>query len=204
MPARTYDEPSTHRSLLDRAREGDDEGWRLLVQVYGPVVYGWIRRCDVQAADAADVMQETFLAVSKSLARFDAQQPGASFRGWLWTIAKHKLRDRHRVDGRSVAPAAEEALYQDAIEKRSLSIAHLDDVDPPSNVESDTRSIKLRMLEVLRTSIQPRTWQMFWRTTVDGCDPADVAEEMNVSRWTVYKARARVMQRLRDEMRGFD
>lgn len=203
MPARTRDEPSTHRSLLDRARHGDDEGWRVLVQVYGPVVYGWIRRCGVQSADAADVMQDTFLAVSKSLARFDAEQPGASFRGWLWTIAKHKLRDRQRIDAREVAPAGEEAAFEKAAEKMAVRISHLDDVDPPSNLDADTHSIRLRMLEVLRTSIQPATWRMFWRTTVDGCDPADVAEEMNVSRWTVYKARARVLQRLRDEMRGF-
>ncbi|MCM2370487.1 RNA polymerase sigma factor [Aporhodopirellula aestuarii] len=194
----TRDEPSTHRSLLDRARDGNDDGWRMLVQVYGPVVYGWIRRCGVQSADAADIMQETFLSASKSLAHFDAERTGATFRGWLWTIAKHKLRDRQRAEAR------EPAQGNESIEKLAAEQWHLDDADPPSEIDDDLQSVRIRMLELLRTSIQPRTWQMFWRTAVDGCDPGDVADEMNVSRWTVYKARARVLQRLREEMCGFE
>lgn len=170
----------------------------MLVQVYGPVVYGWIRRCGVQSADAADVMQETFLAASNSLPRFDADRSGTSFRGWLWTIAKHKLRDQQRSDAR------QPGLGHEALAELENQRARIDDVDPPSEFEDDTRSVRIRVLELLRTTIQPHTWQMFWRTTVDGCDPADVAEEMNVSRWTVYKARARVLQRLREEMQGFE
>jgi len=181
----------------------------MLVQVYGPLVYGWIRRCGVQSADAADVMQDTFLAVSKSLPRFDAERTGTSFRGWLWTIAKHKLRDRQRSDARQVV-ADEDSGYRDALEKNAIQAAAQEDsatgedADPPSTLDEDSRAIQLRVLELLRTSIQPRTWQMFCRTAIDGCDAGDVAEEMNVSRWTVYKARARVLRRLRDEMRGFE
>ncbi|MGB7324387.1 MAG: sigma-70 family RNA polymerase sigma factor [Rubripirellula sp.] len=187
------EEPSTHLSLLDRARDGDDEGWRMLIQVYGPLVYGWIRRCGVQSADAADVMQETFLAVSKALGRFDADRSGATFRGWLWTIAKHKLRDRQRADARGPA----------FIDVTAIEWSVVDDADPPSEMDDDVASVRLRMLEVLRASMDARTWQMFWRTAVDGCDPATVADEMHVSRWAVYKARARVLQRLKKELSDF-
>jgi RNA polymerase sigma-70 factor (ECF subfamily) len=45
---------------------------------------------------------------------------------------------------------------------------------------------------------------MFWETTVEGRDPAHVAEEMGVSRWAVYKARARVLQRLQTQMSGME
>ncbi|QDT02988.1 RNA polymerase sigma factor CnrH [Rubripirellula lacrimiformis] len=192
MNVRDCDEPSTHRSLLQRAADGNDDGWRMMVQVYGPLVYGWIRRCGVQSADAADVMQETFLAVSKSLARFDADTAGSSFRGWLWTIAKHKLRDRQRAIARSAAGDSPSFLWET-----------LESPEPPSEFGDDVRSVRIRMLEVLRSSIDPRSWQMFWRTAVDGCDPGDVAEEMNVTRWAVYKARARVLQRLKTEMQDF-
>ena len=93
------DEPSTNASLLRRAQSGSADGWSMLVQVYGPIVYRWIRRCGVQSADAADIMQETFLSVTSALPRFDAHSPSSSFRGWLWTIARNKLRDRGRRDG---------------------------------------------------------------------------------------------------------
>jgi RNA polymerase sigma-70 factor (ECF subfamily) len=45
---------------------------------------------------------------------------------------------------------------------------------------------------------------MFWETTIETRDPADVAEEMGVSRWAVYKARARVLHRLQLEMKGLE
>ena len=193
MNFRTVDEPSTHRSVLELAKRGDDNGWRMLVQVYGPLVYRWLRRCGVQSADAADVMQETFLSVSKAIGRFDADRTGATFRGWLWTITKHKLRDRQRADAR--APVA--------IDLEAGGWTMLDDVDPPSELVDDVASIRMRMLEVVRSSIDSRSWQMFWRTTVDGADPGTVAEEMDVTKWAVYKARARVLQRLKKELQDF-
>ena len=177
------EEPSTHPSLLERARYGDDEGWQMLVQVYGPIVYRWIRRCGAQSADAADVMQETFLAVAKALPRFNLDQTGATFRGWLWTIARNKLRDRQRADQRSPI----------VLDGEALQWAERESSDPPSELADDVQSIQNRMLQVLRQSTDPKTWQMFWRTAVEGCDPATVAADLNVSRWTVYKARARVL-----------
>ena len=51
----------------------------------------------------------------------------------------------------------------------------------------------------MRTDFEPQTWQAFWRTTIQGESPSDVAAELGVSKWTVYKAKSRVLQRLRDE-----
>lgn len=192
-PLRTADEPSTHRSLLQRAQAGSDDGWRTLVQIYGPVVYGWIRRCGVQSADAADVMQETLMAVSQAIGRFDGDRTGATFRGWLWTIAKNKMRDRQRLDARG-----------DAVAIGGVDWDIVEGADPPSEIVDDKRGIELRMLEILRTKIEPKTWAMFYRVVVEGHDTIAVAEDMHVSRWTVYKARARVLKRLRQEMQGVE
>jgi RNA polymerase sigma-70 factor, ECF subfamily len=199
MNHRATQEPSTHLSLLERAKLGNDDDWRLLVQVYGPLVYGWIRRCGAQPADAADVMQDTFLAVAKSLERFDAERPDATFRGWLWTIAKNRLRDRQRANGAYIGtgdPLTQQTLDHVAWDRTGC-------LDPPSSMEEDTRAIRWRMIEALRDSFEPKTWQMFWATMIEGRDAQDVADAMNVTRWTVYKARARVLQRLQQELRGF-
>lgn len=193
MSLGSVDEPSTHPSLLERARRGEDQGWQLLVQVYGPIVYRWIRHCDVQSADAADVMQETFLSVAKALPRFELDRTGATFRGWLWTIARNKLRDRQRANQRG----------PQMLDGEALRLAELEQSDPPSELADDEKSIQDRMLHVLRQSTDPKTWQMFWRTTVENHDPSDVAKELGVSRWTVYKARARVLQKLRKEIDNF-
>lgn len=195
------DEPPTSTSMLARAREGDAESWKHLAQVYGPIVYGWARRCGCQSADAADVMQDTFESVARAISRFDDTREGATFRGWLWTITRNKVRDRARLAAEEVAvggTAANLALG------RILDHAAMDAAEPPTSADSDASIARRRVVEILRLEFDARSWKMFWETAVIGRPPTDVAEEMGVSKWAVYKARARVLQRLQDEMRGLE
>ncbi|MFK8110917.1 MAG: RNA polymerase sigma factor [Rubripirellula sp.] len=193
------DEPSTSESLLQSARRGDAEGWRSLAQIYGPIIYGWARRCGCQSADAADVMQETLAAMTSALSSFDHQQPGSTFRGWLWTIARNKLRDRARKVKDVATGGTDANLHLQQIVDAQTDF---DSLDPPSQAGDDLASARSRALALLRESFDPRSWQMFWETAVQGRDPSHVAEEMGVSRWAVYKARARVLQRLQQKMEG--
>lgn len=196
--AEQREEPSTCPSLLRRAVDGDAESWRSVAQIYGPVIYGWARRCGCQSADAADVMQETLAAISRGLARFEPDCAASTFRGWLWTIARNKIRDHYRdATVRGVGGTdAQIALQQspDAFDSHAL-----DEHDPPSSFESDSTGIRQRTLVLIRDSFDRRQWRMFWETTIQQRDAGDVAEEMGVSRWAVYKARARVLQRLKQE-----
>ena len=202
-------EPSTSVSLLQLAKRGDPDGWRRVTQLYGPIVYGWARRCGCQAADAADVMQDTFAAVAGAIGRFDHERDGATFRGWLWTITRNKIRDLER-DKDQVAIGGTDAQIQlqqiPRPEGNSPSIAAEREIsaEPPTSADDDASVIRQRALAVIRDSFDPRAWKMFWETTVIGRPPADVAEEMSVSRWAVYKARARVLQRLQIELDGLD
>jgi RNA polymerase sigma-70 factor, ECF subfamily len=55
---------STSSSLIDLARAGDDRAWRMIVQLYGSLLYHWCRQSSLQPADAADVVQEVFRTVA--------------------------------------------------------------------------------------------------------------------------------------------
>ncbi len=212
----THDsEPSTSTSLLYRAREGDGDSWRRLAQVYGPVVYAWARRSGCQSADAADVMQETFASVAKAIGGFDYSKPGSTFRGWLWTITRNKIRDRARAAGLTAAGgteanlkmqqvAGEEPLVDSELGDPQLVDSPVESELPPGDETSDIASVRRRTIELMRESFDPRSWRMFWETAVEGREPAAVADEMGVSRWAVYKARARVLHRLQQEMQGLD
>jgi len=104
-------EPATSASLLRDAQQGDPESWQKIGQLYGPIIYAWARRCGCQAADAADIMQETLTAVSRGLADFDHQRNDATFRGWLWTITRNKLRDlERRRDTGGAGGSSQEAI----------------------------------------------------------------------------------------------
>ena len=199
-PARE-NEPPTSYSLLQSAQRGDPDGWRQIATIYGPVIYGWARRCGCQSADAADIMQETLTAMSGALARFE-NQPDTTFRGWLWTITRNKMRDQTRRQ-REISEGGTEAnlrLHQTP----DPAADALNRSEPPSDLQSDLATARTRALLLLRDSFDPRAWRMFWETAVQGRDATAVAEEMNVSRWAVYKARARVLQRLQARMAGIE
>lgn len=195
-------EPSTSASLLQCACRGDVDGWRRLAHLYGPIVYAWARRSGFQEADAADVMQDTFAAVAKALPTFDDERQDATFRGWLWTITRNKLRDHARAAEAQAVGGTEAMIRMQQIPEESLAKIQSD--DPPSEPLSDAASVRRQAIALLRESVDPRSWRMFWETTIETRDPADVAEEMGVSRWAVYKSRARVLHRLQLEMKGLE
>ena len=58
-----------------------------------------LRRCGQllrEGEEALDVTQDVFRAVAGNIHRFRRDRPGDSFRGWLWTITKHKILDHFR------------------------------------------------------------------------------------------------------------
>jgi RNA polymerase sigma factor (sigma-70 family) len=82
--------------LLRAHGAGDAHAFARLYDRYDRPCFQFIRRTLGAAhADAAeDLHQETWMAVSKSAAAFDARK--ASFPAWLFTIARHKVWDHFR------------------------------------------------------------------------------------------------------------
>lgn len=83
----------TDADLASRARAGDDAAFAALMRRHKSPVYGFVRRYVGDADAAVDIVQETFVAAWKALARFDG---GRSFPVWLRAIALNKCRDRGR------------------------------------------------------------------------------------------------------------
>src|SRR5262249_24624815 len=188
---------ATSPSLLDRAREHQPEAWHRLVTLYGPLTYDWARKAGLQPSDAADVVQEVFTRVSTHLARFRREKAGDSFRGWLWTICANKIRDYYR-DLRS-RPSAEGGSTA------QVRLQQLPDAPPNEDSEDgslELRRLRQRALAQLREAFEPHVWEAFWRVAVEEQAPGDVARDLGVSVWAVYKAKARVLQRLRQELEG--
>lgn len=74
-------------ALLDRAADGDQDAWRLLVERNGAVVWGAARAYSMSRADAEDVCQVTWMLLAENL--HGLRQPEA-LPGWLTTTARRE------------------------------------------------------------------------------------------------------------------
>lgn len=182
----------TPASLLLRLRQrSDQEAWARFVDLYTPIISLWIRRRNVQPADAADLLQQVFVVLYRKLPEFRYRENG-SFRGWLQTVVRNKCHDHHRriahvqidlvdaIDGKLQTDPAEDSLES---EYRELLIA--------------------RALQLMKVDFQPATWQAFWDLMVEGLPVETVADKYGISANAVYLAKARVLRRLREELDGF-
>ena len=200
MGTDTYGNPepsSISSTLLERVRARRPESWQRLVDLYGPVVYRWCRQLGVSRSDAADVVQQVFAAVIVDVGQFRRDRPGDSFGGWLRTITRHRVCDHFRQrQGQASADGGTEAY------RRLLGVAEADEESTPAPPVEQEGRFSRRLLELVRSEFESRTWDAFWRIVVDGQPPAEVAAELNMSLPAVYKAKSRVLRRLRQELGG--
>ena len=185
---------ATSRSLLERVKADEPAAWDRLVALYAPLVLQWCRGWQLPEQDAADVFQEVFQAVVTHIAGFRKEREGDTFRGWLRTITRNKVRDHFRRRGRQ--PAGEGGTEAQG---RLAEVPDLDDSDEAS-VAGEEQSLFHRALELIQQEFAERTWQAFWRTAVEGRAAAEVAAELSMSPGAVRVAKSRVLQRLREEL----
>jgi RNA polymerase sigma-70 factor (ECF subfamily) len=167
-----------------------------LVDLFGPEVYLWCRQAGLQESDAADVGQEVFRSVAAKIDGFRRDRQGDTFRGWLWAITRNKLNDFWRRAGQQLAGAggseAQQRLAQ-LVEPSRSSVSS--SVAPPA-----TTQFVQRALGQVREGFETRTWQAFWKTTVDEQPAQDVALELGMTPTAVYIAKSRVLRKLREEL----
>lgn|GEM_PF-773817 len=87
-------------SLVRQAQAGDREAFVIIYRRYVNEIFGYAYRQLGNTQDAEDVTSETFLRLVSALDGFDHR---ASFRTWLYTVARNQLRDRWRRHGRQPA-----------------------------------------------------------------------------------------------------
>jgi RNA polymerase sigma-70 factor (ECF subfamily) len=187
----------TSASLLDRARHGADAAsWQRLVDLYTPLIRGWLRHhADLHAADSDDLVQDVLAVVVRKLPQFERQPRTGAFRRWLRTV--NVLRDFWRAQ--RIRPRAtgdsdfQQVLAQ--LEDPDSGLSHLWDQEHDKHV---TR----RLLDMIQPRFEARTWRAFQRVALDGASPDETAAELGMSVNAVFIAKSRVLALLRQEGEG--
>lgn len=88
--------------ILHRVAEGDQAAVRLLLDRYGGLVYTLARRFSYDQAEIEDAVQDIFVALWKSAARFNEQM--GSEETFVAMVARRRLIDRRRRAQRRIQP----------------------------------------------------------------------------------------------------
>jgi RNA polymerase sigma-70 factor (ECF subfamily) len=189
---------TTSASLLDRLRQQPDpQGWQRLVDLYTPLIRGWLRQHALPEHDADDLVQEVLAVVVRRLPEFRREPRTGAFRRWLRTITANCLRDFWRA--RRLRPVAGGegafAALLDALEDPGSDLGRRWD-------EEHDRHVTQRLLEMIRPHFEPKTWEAFRRVALESEAPDAVAAALGLTANAVFIAKSRVLARLREEGAG--
>ena len=183
-------------TLLHRLRDDpvDQSAWEAFVERYSPTIRAWCRRWRLQDEDVNEVVQTVLVELASKIRTF-AYDPSRSFRGWLWTLTRNTWVDsiaewRRQLPGGVVAnPAAVLAT----IEAR-------DDLERQLQETFDLEVLQ-RATARVRSKVEPRTWEAFRLTAIDGLSGAEAAEQLGMNVGAVFKAKSNVQKRLHEQLR---
>lgn len=177
----------TSKTLLHRVRDPQDgAAWEDFFRIYSPLLERYARSHGLTPGDAEDVRDQCLAVVAKKMPEFEYEQAKGGFKGWLYRIAHGKVIDHLR------RPQARQA------ETRELG-GLMDRQPTPDQVWEDSwRAEHLRYcLEIARTRESERSYQAFELLLVDELSVPEVCERMGMNPNQVYKAKARVLERVR-------
>jgi RNA polymerase sigma-70 factor (ECF subfamily) len=185
----------TRITLLRRLRRnpGDQTAWAEFVEQYGPRIYAWCRRWELQEADAQDVTQNVLLRLAQKLQDF-SYDPSRSFRAWLKTLTQHAWSDfvESRKRGGMGSGDTQVLRLLTTVEARQDLMSRLD--------EEFDREMLEQAITLVRLRVAPQTWEAFRLTAIEGLSGAEAAEQIPMQVAQVFVAKRRVQKMLQAEL----
>ncbi|MGC2108378.1 MAG: sigma-70 family RNA polymerase sigma factor [Candidatus Korobacteraceae bacterium] len=175
------DDNQAVNALVRRCVSGDAAAWQEIVQQYNRRIYNICYRFSGSADDAADLTQEVFIKMYRTLATFDTTR--ASFMTWVTTVTRNLLVDHFRkgkydriTDSLDATPGNQE---------EGLTIAEQLE-DRGASPEARVRSQETQKLvhEALRR-LSPELREAVILRDLQDMDYKDIAKVLNVPEGTV-------------------
>ncbi len=170
--------------LVERARNGDHDAYASLVREHEQVAFRVAYLVVGSAADAEDVVQESFVKAYGALGRF---RRGAPFRPWLLRIVGNEARNQRRAFGRRTFH-----------HQRSVMLEVVPAVPTPDD-ELIGKERRRRMFAALERLGEAERSAVVARYLV-GLTDAETAVALGVPRATVKMRAWRGLSRLRREL----
>ena len=161
------------RTLIKRARRGDQEAFRELFDITSNKIFSYALSHTNRRDDALDITQETYIELWRSLRKFQYQSDEA-FYGFIFTIVKRKLYRYY--SSRKPVDSLEEAQVEASYELEYEDYRHL-----------------MRALKMLTPKQQDIMRLRYW----SGCTFAEIASTLNIKETTAKVNHHRAVEHIR-------
>ncbi|MBS0260962.1 MAG: sigma-70 family RNA polymerase sigma factor [Planctomycetes bacterium] len=194
------DQHTTRPSLMIRLQSaGDEAAWSEFVADYEPLILNLARRLGCCEADAQDICQQVLASVVRDIGQWTTDGKPASFRRWLFCIARHRALKFFLAERKRVIAAGGSDVQQ-----RLTQWPDSDDGHEATLQREYRQQLLLQAARRIQGEFHPTTWSAFWKTCVDGLPIAQAARELQITPGNIYVARSRIIARLRDVVREME
>jgi RNA polymerase sigma-70 factor (ECF subfamily) len=191
--------PDTRETLLARLEDQSDrDAWDQFSALYAPVIYRLARGRGMQDADAQDLTQHVLITVARAIPRWQSNGEGTRFRRWLRRVTKNATINALTRKPRDLAAGGSSRINR-------LREHPEQDSEASEAIDWESRREVYRLASLkLRREIQSETWEIFARTVVDGESVQAVSIATGKSVGSIYVAKCRVLNRLRELARELE
>jgi RNA polymerase sigma-70 factor (ECF subfamily) len=166
--------------LLPRIANGDELAVREVVARYGPLIWSLVRRWSPDTNDAEDAVQDVFVDLWRSAARFDASR--STEPGFVAMVTRRRLIDRLRKRQRAIE-------FEPLSDNTDMAVDQEPDIDREVRIE--------RARDALR-ALPTAQRTMLELSLLHGRTHDEIARETNTPLGTVKSHIRRGLQRARD------
>ena len=184
----------TDADVVARARQGDHDAFRILVERYQERAFRLALRVLRDEEWAKDVVQEGFLKVYRSLDRFEGR---SSFYTWMYRVMMNLCLDAKRRDRRDRHVEWEEGapIEPDPAAPDAASALYQEQVGPAGSLErAQLRGFVAKAIEQLSDDAR----QTLLLREIEGLSYAEIAECLGVPKVTVMSRLHHARRRVRE------
>ncbi len=182
------------RSVLRRARRGDERAFAEVVNAYGGLVLNLAYRMVRDRQDAEDLAQEVFLRVFRAFDRYDPERP---FAPWLRRVATNLMINltsakKHRMRRQTASLDS----FKDAAGELPA------DRDAPEAADSAVRSERAERLNYAILALKPEYRAILALHYYEGLSYERIAEDLSLPLGTVKNRLFRAREHLARALGG--
>jgi RNA polymerase sigma factor (sigma-70 family) len=196
----------TRSSLLSRLKSWEDnESWRDFFDTYWRLIYGFAIQRGLHHEEAQEVVQETVVAVAKSIGRFHYDPKVCAFKTWLLGVTRSKIANALARRARHPPPAGNPASRDTSSTGWQNRIPDEQGAQWEQTWDAEwQKNLMETAIQRVKRRVSIELYQMFDLFVLKQWPAGEVARTLGVTIGHVYVAKHRIASLIRKEIQALE